>query len=276
VALDRQSIERRDFPVGEHGYAPAAVDAHLSALATEVEQLKQTSGRSETLAASASGRVHAIIEAAETSAAEIQRAAEDEARGIRDQANHDAHAAREQANHDAHAAREQAAEEARGYLGRVSEATNAMMQRLDAIHQEFGALMEATRAGSARLHADVQQLEIDLARAREGVIPPPGAQAPTAAEPALGHGPEPSGASAPEAAEFAEIVGSGETISPDPGEAQAVGGDGSDDAEGARLIALNMALNGTPREETARYLSENFQLADAGGLLDEVYASVEG
>jgi hypothetical protein len=265
VALDRQSIERRDFPVGEHGYAPAAVDAHLSALATEVEQLKQTSGRSETLAASASGRVHAIIEAAETSAAEIQQAAEAEARGIRDQANH-----------DAHAAREQAAEEARGYLGRVSEATNAMMQRLDAIHQEFGALMEATRAGSARLHADVQQLEIDLARAREGVIPPPGAQAPTAAEPALGHGPEPSGASAPEAAEFAEIVGSGETISPDPGEAQAVGGDGSDDAEGARLIALNMALNGTPREETARYLSENFQLADAGGLLDEVYASVEG
>ncbi|MGH2930530.1 MAG: hypothetical protein ACRDL8_20170, partial [Solirubrobacteraceae bacterium] len=50
----------------------------------------------------------------------------------------------------------------------------------------------------------------------------------------------------------------------------------ADEAEGARLIALNMALNGTPREETARYLLENFQLSDAGGLLDEVYASVEG
>ncbi len=49
-----------------------------------------------------------------------------------------------------------------------------------------------------------------------------------------------------------------------------------DDAEGARLIALNMALNGTPREETARYLNENFSLSDANGLLDEVYASVEG
>jgi hypothetical protein len=49
-----------------------------------------------------------------------------------------------------------------------------------------------------------------------------------------------------------------------------------DDAEGARLIALNMALNGTPREETERYLLENFQLSDASGLLDEVYASVEG
>jgi hypothetical protein len=49
-----------------------------------------------------------------------------------------------------------------------------------------------------------------------------------------------------------------------------------DDTEGARLIALNMALNGTPREETDRYLAENFQLADRAGLLDEVYASVEG
>ena len=37
-----------------------------------------------------------------------------------------------------------------------------------------------------------------------------------------------------------------------------------------------MALNGTPREETARYLNENFSLADSDGLLDEVYASVEG
>ena len=51
---------------------------------------------------------------------------------------------------------------------------------------------------------------------------------------------------------------------------------GADDSEGARLIALNMALNGTPREETERYLAENFQLADPAGLLDEVYASVEG
>ena len=53
-------------------------------------------------------------------------------------------------------------------------------------------------------------------------------------------------------------------------------GAGDDDIEGARLVALNMALNGTPREETDRYLAENFQLGDRAGLLDEVYASVEG
>ena len=48
------------------------------------------------------------------------------------------------------------------------------------------------------------------------------------------------------------------------------------DAEGARLIALNMALNGEKREDTDRYLAENFDLSDRAGLLDEVYASVEG
>jgi hypothetical protein len=48
------------------------------------------------------------------------------------------------------------------------------------------------------------------------------------------------------------------------------------DAEGARLIALNMALNGSSREDVDRYLDENFNLADRAGLLAEVFASVEG
>ena len=43
-------------------------------------------------------------------------------------------------------------------------------------------------------------------------------------------------------------------------------------AEGARVIALNMALNGSTRDETARYLSENFELEDPETLLDDVYA----
>lgn len=49
-----------------------------------------------------------------------------------------------------------------------------------------------------------------------------------------------------------------------------------DTAEGARLIALNMALSGEPREATDKYLAENFDLSDREALLDEVYASVEG
>ena len=52
--------------------------------------------------------------------------------------------------------------------------------------------------------------------------------------------------------------------------------DADADVEGARLIALNMALNGESREATDQYLAENFDLGDRSALLDEVYASVEG
>ena len=85
MALERQSIEKKDFPIGRRGYDPEAVDAHLRMLAEELEELKRSSRRrTETLASAASEQVRAIVEAAETSAAEIQRQAEDEAREIRD------------------------------------------------------------------------------------------------------------------------------------------------------------------------------------------------
>jgi hypothetical protein len=51
---------------------------------------------------------------------------------------------------------------------------------------------------------------------------------------------------------------------------------GSGDLDGARLIALNMALNGDSRAATDRYLAEHYQLSDRQQLLDEVYAVIEG
>jgi len=48
----------------------------------------------------------------------------------------------------------------------------------------------------------------------------------------------------------------------------------SEEEEGARLVALNMALNGVPRDETDRYLAENFDLSDRSTVLDDVYARV--
>jgi len=58
--------------------------------------------------------------------------------------------------------------------------------------------------------------------------------------------------------------------------AAANGADEDGDIEGARLIALNMALNGQSREETDRYLADNFDLDDRAALLDEVYESIGG
>ena len=70
MSLERQSIEKKDFPIGRRGYDPEAVDIHLAKLADEVEELKLSSRRrSETLASAASEQVRAIVEAAENSAA---------------------------------------------------------------------------------------------------------------------------------------------------------------------------------------------------------------
>jgi DivIVA domain-containing protein len=280
VALERQSIEKKDFPIGRRGYDPDAVDAHLSAMADEIDELKRSSRRrTETLASAASDQVRAIVEAAENSAAEIQRQAEEEAAEIRSDAAG-----------EATTTREQAADQARQYVGKVSESTAVMLQRLDAMESELSALIESLRTGSNRLNADLQLLEGNLTEVTEAVSPRPrfereAEDSAILSEEAL---PAPS-----DEAEFEAEAEAGEFEAADDAddveaivyveeievEAGADGGDGvegADDTEGARLIALNMALNGTPREETDRYLAENFQLADRHGLLDEVYASVEG
>jgi hypothetical protein len=155
-----------------------------------------------------------------------------------------------------------------------------MLQRLDAMESELSALIESLRTGSNRLNADLQLLEGNLGEVRDAVAPRPRFE-PEAGQPVA----EAAVAEAPAEddlfEEQAEREGAAEaydeSIAEEPVSSVAAGpADGSDDTEGARLIALNMALNGTPREETDRYLAENFQLTDRRGLLDEVYASVEG
>jgi DivIVA domain-containing protein len=291
--LERQSIERKDFPIGRRGYDPDAVDAHLRGLADEIEELKRSARRrSETLASTASEQVRTIVEAAENSAAEIERQAEEEAREIR-----------AEATNEAQATREHASAQARDYVGKVSESTAAMLQRVDAMESELNALIESLRTGGNRLNADLQLLASNFDAVRQAVSPrmpfepepgltrdslgAPGAGAPAAGvesiPPAGPEGPHEierlGGTAAPDYEQPAAgpaSAASGTPASAAPGTpAAGAPGNGSDDTEGARLIALNMALNGTPREETDRYLAENFRLSDRAALLDEVYTSVE-
>ena len=255
MALDRQSIEKRDFPIGRRGYDPAAVDAHLSEIASQVEELRVTARRhSESLASSASEQVRAIVEAAEASATEILRQAETEAREIR------AEAAQE-----AQAARTDATTQSREYVGRVSESTTVMLQRLNAMESELASLIDGLRTGSNRLNADLQLLEGNFDGVRDAVGPR--AQFATEADPSVG------GPVATDVVE-APLQDAPEAVSADLPVEQPEPEPQPADLEGARLVALNMALNGTPREETDHYLAENFDLDDRQQLLDEVYASV--
>jgi DivIVA domain-containing protein len=262
VALDRQSIEKKDFPVGRRGYDPDAVDAHLVTLADEIAELRQSSRRrSDTLASSASEQVRAIVEAAETSAADIQREAES-----------DAHDILQEATAEAQTTRELATDEAREFVGRVSHSTDSMVDRLSSMQTELDTLMDTLRGGAGRLSEDLSTVQSDMLEVRGIIVPRPPfePEATDAPEPEVFYETEPAVTYESEA-EVAPIAERDVVVAVEPGSADPDG-----DAEGARLIALNMALNGTSRGDTARYLDENFAIADSGGLLDEVYANVEG
>jgi hypothetical protein len=89
--------------------------------------------------------------------------------------------------------------------------------------------------------------------------------------------PEPRGGETlPEPPERTRAAQGGEGAdrgSGDPSSRAGAGGE-DPDTEGARLIALNMALSGSSREETAEYLRETFGLDDRA-LLDDVYDRVQ-
>jgi DivIVA domain-containing protein len=249
LALDRQDIERRDFPIGRRGYEPEAVDAHLRRVAEDLDELRRADRPSTaSLASSAADQVRSIVEAAETTASDIKHQAEDEASGTRSRAET-----------DAEKTRADAADQARSHVVSVQEATQAMLQRVDAMESELGALVESLRTGANRLTADLTLLTGNMGELR-------GAAAGSGAETA-DEATEPVSAPPPKS----EPESGSDSDAPAEDEAAA---EGSDDSEGARLIALNMALNGTPREETDRYLAENFELEDREKLLDEVYARV--
>ena len=153
MALDRQSIERKDFPTGQRGYDPDAVDAHLSALAAEVEEFRREARRrNEAIASAASEQVRAIVEAAERSAAEIER-----------QAEADGQETRREADREAQAIIERAQEEARVHVTKVVDAANAVLQRLERMEHELGGLTEALGAGRYWFNADIAHLRDELA-----------------------------------------------------------------------------------------------------------------
>lgn len=264
--LDRQSIEKRDFPIGRRGYEPVAVDQHLAAIAREVEALKQAKAREpapeasdaaapvrqapESLASFASVQVQAIVEAAEASASAI----ESEARESAQQTAKDAAG-------DAERTRQEAVERSQEHVGKVREATSLMLKRLGAMETELGDLIESLRAGTNSLNGELTTLSAemdDLYAAAGRSDEPPGAEL---AEADLDDDDE-------------DVVATDDAGEADDGDR--ADGVGRGDVEAARLVALNMALNGQSRKQTDSYLAENFDLTDRGALLDEVYATVGG
>jgi DivIVA domain-containing protein len=277
VEFDRQAIERRDFPIVRRGYDPASVDAHMRALAAEVEELQRegSSRGRESLASTAGMQVQGILEAAQATAETIER-----------EAARDAQRARDAANADAKRTREEAVARAQEHVAAVSKATEALLARVGSMDQETQVLVDSLRNGAGRLAGDLAAVETEMGelydaaagRAGGGEAVEPGASpngathAPPVAAIAVEQGTEHAETYAePRAGERA----TDEELLAHPGLA-IESSPNSDDLDGARLVALNMALNGDSREETGRYLAENFDVPDSERLLDEVYAAIEG
>ncbi len=273
VDFDRQAVERRDFPIGRRGYDTAAVDAHLRALADELEELQRaaiTGGADVSVASTAGTQVQSILQAAETAAAEIERHALENARQVR-----------EDADRDAERTREEALERARQHVAAVAQVTARLIEHVGSMDGEVGALVESMRAGAGRLAADLSAVETgmselyDAASGRMNTAPAAEPEPPRQFEP-QSHQFE----SQPQRQFEAELDSAFEAPvqavgAPVQSSAEAAGAAGGD-LDGARLIALNMALNGESRADTERYLAENFQLPDRLKLIDEVYSAIEG
>jgi outer membrane biosynthesis protein TonB len=149
------------------------------------------------------------------------------------------------AEREAKAIRERAEAEAKQRLGEVREALDQLQGKLG------GGPAGATEA-------EVEPGPVIVPEPEPPAVPEPAPSPEPTPQP-----PEPEPPSIPEPAP-----------PPDEGTPPAAGNGAarSDDAAGARLVAMNMALEGASRERIADRLRDDFELDDPGKLVDEVLA----
>jgi DivIVA domain-containing protein len=160
----------------------------------------------------------------------------------------------EAAERGAQEIRDAAQTEAREHVAHVTAAADRLRERIEQMERDMTQLVIDLREGADRLHGDLDELQAgtdELSTAR-GAAPAP----------------EPPAASEPEAPAAAPESTAPETPAPSAPK--------NGDSAAARIVALDMALSGTSREETDRYLAANYDLPDRAALLDEVYAAAGG
>jgi len=246
--VDRDEIEHPRFPTARRGLDEAAVHAHLQRVADEFDVLAART-RPASLAEGASSQVREILEAAESSA---------------------------------QALREDAGREGHAHVERVGEAARQLLARLDHLQRELDRLLGGLRSSAESLAGSLEELGRDAgaltpvhvsaaAPPSESAAAPPSESA--AAPPSESAAAPPSESAAAPPSESAAAPPSEREPTPPHVPARDSNGGRSEDESGARLVALNMALEGAPRRQTAGYLAEHFALPDVDALLDAVYAS---
>jgi DivIVA domain-containing protein len=151
----------------------------------------------------------------------------------------------EAAEHGAQEIRDAAHAEAREHVARVTAAADRLRERIEEMERDITQLVVDLRTGAERLRGDLDELQAgteEIADARREEPPAVAEPEPEPAPAAPAAGPEPK----------------------------------NGDSAAARIVALDMALSGKPREDTDHYLAENYDVPDREALLDEVYAAAGG
>jgi DivIVA domain-containing protein len=291
VELDRHYIERKDFTVARRGYDQEEVDLHLRQLADAISELRaQLKATPAGVAGAAAEQVRQIVEAAEESAASIEERATAEARRVSEDASRRAKETRDRADQESAEQLQRVQETAGKMLERAALLEKELETLVHGIHEGAAGLVDRMRSGASDLEGELGSIRAELVAVRPAEPEP---------EPELAAATEAyeTGAGWPGPAERASAA-NGTAREPDapPAEPETMAEEATARAtepqsairnpqtpapqaagpEGARLVALNMALNGTPREETARYLADNFQLEDQEAILDDVYSRIGG
>jgi hypothetical protein len=146
------------------------------------------------------------------------------------------------------------AQRTRAAVGKVGDRAETLSRRLDELAAAVSEAVAELRSELEALTAEAEPRDALIAEAEAAAARPPDVAEATRDDVPAPDEPEPE----PEAAEPEPPAPAKPASPPVP--------------EGARLLALKMALDGRPRDETAAYLEDNFELDDPQALLDEVYA----
>jgi hypothetical protein len=152
--------------------------------------------------------------------------------------------------------------QARRYLAQArAEADRMAVGRVD----ELGNLIETLLGQAISLRREAERLQTTLEEARERIEPgaAPPAEAPRRPELAAEQEPE----------ETPRLRAVPVEDAPDPTPAQPP--ERSSDAPGARLLATQMAVSGSSREEIAERLRNGFEIEDADAILDAILGPEE-
>ena len=303
--MERDQILRDDFPTSRRGWDPDAVRAHLCAVAESARDGGAT-GEARPLADLAADRVRSVIGAAEQAAAQIESDARAEADRTLEAARLECDRIQTSARAESEKLLSEAREESAARIEQANAAVGGLISQADELRDRVGVLGKELAGGDGSRDGAVGEVP-------GGPVIVPEPTPPTIPEPTPDPVPEPTPDPVPEPTPDPAPEPTPDPVPPEPGPdplppapepdpappvAEASGGTtdeliaqlrggsagngkgSSDDRPepdsnlgAARLVAMNMALEGSSREEIATQVDDEFgTVDDLDGLVDDVLA----